>query len=128
MNKKVFCEILNKESNFIYDTNSDFELQDFLQSLLDIYVEEKFPNPGVAIYALMAAGGDLGASVAPQLVGVLSDKIAVMGLAEELAQKLSITAEQVGIRAGMLAASVFPLLGVVVILVMKSVLKKDIIP
>jgi MFS family permease len=88
-----------------------------------IYVEEKFPNPGVAIYALMAAGGDLGASVAPQLVGVLSDKIAVMGFAEELAQKLSITAEQVGIRAGMLAASVFPLLGVVVILVMKSVLK-----
>lgn len=89
-----------------------------------IYAEENFPKLGVAVYALMAAGGDLGASVAPQLVGVLSDKIAVMNFAEILAQKLCITAEQVGIRAGMLAAAVFPLLGVVVILIMKRFFKK----
>ena len=36
-----------------------------------ILMEEKMPNPGVAAYALMAAGGDFGASIAPQLLGVL---------------------------------------------------------
>ena len=89
-----------------------------------IYAEENYPKLGVAIYALMATGGDLGSSVAPQLVGVLSDKIAVMNFAENLAQKLCITTEQVGIRAGMLAASAFPLLGIVVLLVMKRFFSK----
>ena len=85
-----------------------------------IYAEENFHNLGVAAYALMAAGGDLGASVAPQLVGIISDEIAVSAIAGKLAQQLSITAEQVGLRAGMLIAGVFPILGVIVILIMKK--------
>jgi len=84
-----------------------------------IYAEENFPNLGVAVYALMAAGGDLGASIAPQLVGIVSDGIAVTGLAAQLAQNIGITAEQIGIRAGMLIAAIFPILGVIVILVMR---------
>jgi len=84
-----------------------------------IYAEENFPNLGVAVYALMAAGGDLGASVAPQLVGIVSDGIAVTGFAAQLAQTFGITAEQIGIRAGMLIAAIFPILGVIVILVMR---------
>ena len=90
-----------------------------------IYAEENFPNLGVAVYALLAAGGDLGASVAPQLVGIVSDKIAVWSMAETIAQKLSITAEQVGIRAGMLIASAFPILGVIILLVMKRYFRKQ---
>lgn len=84
-----------------------------------IYAEENFPRLGVSVYALMAAGGDLGASVAPQLIGIVSDRIAALSLARELAQKLSITADQVGMRAGILIAAVFPLLGVVLILAMR---------
>ena len=90
-----------------------------------IYAEENFPNLGVAVYALLAAGGDLGASVAPQLVGIVSDKIAVWSMAETIAQKLSITAEQVGIRAGMLIASAFPILGIIILLVMKRYFRKQ---
>ena len=90
-----------------------------------IYAEENFHNLGVAVYALMAAGGDLGASVAPQLVGIISDEISVSGVAETLAHQLNITAEQVGLRAGMLIAGVFPILGVVVILIMKKYFKKN---
>ncbi len=90
-----------------------------------IYAEENYPKLGVAVYALMATGGDLGSSVAPQLVGILADKIAVMNFAENLAQKFCITTEQVGIRAGMLAAAVFPLLGIVVLLVMKWFFRKN---
>jgi fucose permease len=88
-----------------------------------IYAEENFHNMGVAVYALMAAGGDLGASVAPQLVGIVSDKIAMLDIAASIADQWSITAEQVGIRMGMLTACIFPLMGVIVILVMKRYFK-----
>ena len=88
-----------------------------------IYAEENFPHLGVAVYALLAAGGDLGASIGPQLVGIVSDKIAMSGAAENIAQKLNITAEQVGIRTGMLIASIFPLFGVITILWMKRYFK-----
>ena len=84
-----------------------------------IFAEEKFSNLGVASYALLAAGGDLGASVAPQLTGIISDGVATLGTAEKIAASLGITPEQVGMRAGMLSAAVFPLLGVIVILIIK---------
>lgn len=32
---------------------------------------------GVAVYALMAAGGDLGASIAPQALGIAVDKVSL---------------------------------------------------
>jgi len=89
-----------------------------------IYAEENFPNLGVAVYALLAAGGDLGASLAPQLVGIISDEIAVMPLALDVANALNITSEQVGVRAGMLIASVFPILGVIVLIIMRRTFKK----
>ncbi|MBQ4137326.1 MAG: MFS transporter [Clostridia bacterium] len=89
-----------------------------------IYVEERFENVGVAIYALMAAGGDMGASLAPQLLGIVSDKFSLTDLALKLSEKLCISTEQVGMRAGLLAAGLFPVAGVIVILCMKSYFKK----
>lgn len=85
-----------------------------------IYVEEKFENVGVAVYALMAAGGDMGASLAPQLLGVISDKFSLTTFALEISAKLGITAEQAGMRAGLLAAGLFPVAGVVCLLCMKK--------
>ena len=38
-----------------------------------VVASSKFPTGGVFIYAMMAAGGDLGASIAPQLVGIITD-------------------------------------------------------
>lgn len=89
-----------------------------------IYVEEKFENVGVAIYALMAAGGDTGASVAPQLLGIISDKFSLTDCALKLSQMLNISAEQVGMRAGLLASGLFPVLGVICILCMKKYFAK----
>lgn len=89
-----------------------------------IYVEEKFCNVGVAIYALMAAGGDMGASLAPQLVGILSDKFSLTDLAFKISQMFNISVEQVGMRAGLLAAGIFPLAGVVCVICMKRYFKK----
>lgn len=85
---------------------------------------DRFPKGGVMVYALMAAGGDLGSSVAPQLMGILSDRVAESGFAAELAAKFSLTAEQVGMKTGMLVAAVFPLLGVVAALLIRRSLKR----
>lgn len=85
-----------------------------------IYVEEKFENVSVAVYALMAAGGDMGAAVAPQMVGVLSDKFSLTALALRISEMFHISAEQVGMRAGLLAAGFFPIAGVVCVLCMKK--------
>ena len=85
-----------------------------------ILMEEKFPNPGVAAYALMAAGGDFGASVAPQLLGVVVDKVTVSDFAINLSNSISLTPEQIGMKAGMLTASLFPLCGIALIVFMKK--------
>ena len=81
-----------------------------------ILMEEKFPHPGVTAYALMAAGGDFGGSVAPQMIGAVADAVAESGWAAELSAALSITAEQLGMKAAILSASVFPILGVFLLL------------
>jgi fucose permease len=85
-----------------------------------IFAEERFSNLGVASYALLAAGGDLGASVAPQLVGVISDYATTLEVVERIADRFGITIEQVGMRAGMLSAAAFPIVGVIVLTVMRN--------
>lgn len=77
-----------------------------------ILMEEKIPNPGVAAYALMAAGGDFGGSVAPQLLGIVVDTVSASNWAAQLGGRLSLSAEQIGMKAGMLTAAIFPLLGI----------------
>jgi MFS family permease len=84
-----------------------------------ILVGEKFPSAGVAAYALMAAGGDLGASVAPQLLGIIADGVGVSDFAQTLGQYFGMSAEQIGMRSGMLVSALFPLIGFVITLIMK---------
>lgn len=88
-----------------------------------ILMEEKIPAAGVSAYALMAAGGDLGASFAPQTMGIVVDRISVTRWAQELGGSLSLSPEQVGFKAGMLVAAVFPLLGVLLLLYMRKFFK-----
>lgn len=88
-----------------------------------IFMEEKIPGAGVAAYALMAAGGDLGASVAPQTMGIVVDNISLAKWAETLGSRLSLTPEQVGFKAGMLIAAVFPILGILLLAYMKKYFK-----
>lgn len=71
------------------------------------------PRAGVVAYALMAAGGDLGASIGPQLVGFLTDVSVASPEICELAGTLGISAEVLGMKGSMLICSIFPLLAVV---------------
>lgn len=90
-----------------------------------IFMEENLPGIGVAAYALMAAGGDMGASVAPQLMGSMVDIVSSSSLAVTLGNSLGLTAEQVGMKAGMLLSAVFPLLGIAVVLIAIRFFKKN---
>ena len=90
-----------------------------------ILMEERVPMVGVAAYALMASGGDLGASVAPQTLGIIVDKISITQWAENLGNLVSLTAEEVGFKVGMLMAGVFPALGLILLAYMKKYFKID---
>lgn len=70
-----------------------------------LLLEEKVPNASVGAYALMAAGGDLGASIAPQLLGVVADRS--------------------GLQSGMLVCSIFPIIGTVFMIILIRFFKSD---
>ena len=76
-----------------------------------IAASDRYPQGGVVLFALMAAGGDLGASVGPQVLGLITDGAMSSSFVTEIALKLGMTSEQIGMKAGMLMGSLFPLIG-----------------
>ena len=70
------------------------------------------PEGGVIMYALMAAGGDFGASVGPQLVGIITDVSMKNPYILKLASAFNFMPEQIGMKIGMLFGGVFPLLAI----------------
>jgi MFS family permease len=90
-----------------------------------ILMEENMPAVGVTAYALMASGGDLGASVAPQAVGIVVDNVSLTDWASSIGQSLSLTPDQVGFKAGMLVAAIFPVLGVFLLLYMRKFFRNN---
>lgn len=89
-----------------------------------IMMEENISAPGVAAYALMASGGDMGCALAPQIFGVVVDGVSKSAWGEELAISLGLEAEQLGFKAGMLFSAIFPLIGIVVVLILIRYFKK----
>lgn len=89
-----------------------------------IMMEEKIPNSGVAAFALMAAGGDLGAAFAPQLVGVVADAVSTSSICQNFAMNFGISPEQTGLKAGMLFCSLFGIIGAIVVLIIRNRFKK----
>lgn len=77
-----------------------------------IVAADRFPQSGVFIYAMMAAGGDMGASVGPQLVGIITDWTIQNPSLIKMAQSLSMLPEQLGMKIGMLAGMLFPLIAI----------------
>jgi fucose permease len=89
-----------------------------------IAAADRYPNAGVFIYALMAAGGDLGASLGPQAVGLVTDLTLRIPFALTLAETLSLTPEQLGMKLGLLVGMLFPLIGIFVYCIIMKWYKK----
>ena len=77
-----------------------------------IVASEKIPKGGVFLYAMMAAGGDLGASVGPQLVGIVTDAALEIPALLNWASELALSPEQFGMKLGMLVGMLFPLISI----------------
>ena len=90
-----------------------------------IMMEAKIPGAGVAAFALMASGGDLGASIAPQLMGIVIDQVSATQAAADLSIKLGLSTEHIGMKAGMLVCALFPILGTVLLLFIIRFFKKE---
>lgn len=90
-----------------------------------IVASDRFPDGGVFIFAMMAAGGDFGGSVGPQLVGVLTDVAMNTQPVIQAAASIGITPEQLAMKIGMGAAMCFPLLAVPVFFYIFKKWKKE---
>ena len=89
-----------------------------------IVASDRFPAGGLFVYAMMAAAGDFGAAVGPQMVGIVTDAaIADSGL-RTLAAQLALTPEQLGMKLGMLIGMLFPLLAIPLFLAIRKQRKK----
>lgn len=77
-----------------------------------VVASDRFPSGGVFLFALMAAAGDMGASVGPQVVGIVTDMTIASSKAAELAAMWNMTVEQIGMKLGMLTGTLFPLIAI----------------
>lgn len=89
-----------------------------------IVASDRFPHGGVFIYAMMAAGGDFGASVGPQLVGVITDAISGMSGAGDISSALGMTTEQLAMKCALLVGLIFSLIAITVFTVIYKKAKR----
>ena len=78
----------------------------------------------VFVFAMMAAGGDLGASVVPQLVGAIADSVSLSAL-PAWASDLGLTAETFGMKCGLAVGLISAILSVVVYAYFYKTRKKE---
>ena len=51
-----------------------------------------------------------------QLIGIIADRVAASELALTLGETLNLTADQIGLKAGMLVNTIFPIIGTVFVI------------
>ena len=74
-----------------------------------VLAAERFPLAGSWLFAILAAGGDIGASVGPWVVSLVTDNAPTMAVFQNLSIAAGLNAEQLGLRLGMLSGVIFPL-------------------
>ncbi len=81
-----------------------------------VLATDEFPQGGVAIFALMAVGGDMGAAVVPQFVGIIADFASSNAEMLKLASYFNFTTEQFALKSALLVATLIPLISIFVYL------------
>ncbi len=70
----------------------------------------RFPLAGAWLYAMLAAGGDIGASIGPYVFGIIADHAGTQSWLQRLVEFTGLSEEQFGLRAGLLFSTIFPLI------------------
>lgn len=76
----------------------------------------RFPMGGTAMFGMLAVFGDLGASIGPWFAGVFSDLVQNSKPLEQFSLQHGIELSELGLKCGLLAAILFPLILVVGVL------------
>ena len=124
----IFCYLLT-----VFGSNAVFSLagcalSGFGVSLMwpgTISMTSEHIHGGTAMFGLCAFFGDIGCSLGPWLTGVVSDKVISSETCLTAADKLGISAEELGLKSGILAGVLFPAAMIILILVSDRVLKKN---
>ena len=69
-----------------------------------------FPRGGTLMFGILAIFGDLGCSFGPWLAGKISDYVRSTGHTLSIWMNSTLDYEQMGLRSGLLAATMFPIL------------------
>jgi fucose permease len=77
----------------------------------------RFPLGGAAMFGLLAIGGDLGASIGPWLAGAVSNAAQSSQLVLNAAQRMRVSADQLGLKIGLLTGMVFPLAMLIILII-----------
>lgn len=70
----------------------------------------RFPYGGTAMFGLCALFGDLGCAAGPGIAGLVADAIVKSPSLLQIAESTGLSAEQLGLRGGMLVGMFFPIL------------------
>jgi len=81
---------------------------------------EKFPRGGTAMFGMLAVFGDLGASIGPWMAGFISDAAQNSQKILEIGATQQLDPAQLGLKCGLSAASVFPILLVIGVLYFRN--------
>ena len=81
-----------------------------------VVATDRIPTGGVFVFAMMAAGGDLGASLGPQFMGVVTDFVTANPRMVEWAIKQGFSPDQLGLKCGMLVGMLFAFVGIFIFL------------
>lgn len=89
-----------------------------------IAATDRFPKAGMLLFALMAAGGDMGASLGSQLVGSVTDILMTQESFGTFAASQGVTPEQLAMKTAMLIGLLFALCALPVLLHMRKEARK----
>ena len=81
---------------------------------------EKYPKGGTAMFGLLAIFGDLGASIGPWLAGLVSDLAQGSQRLVAIGEAYSLNPDQLGLKAGLLTAMIFPVMLFISVAVLKN--------
>lgn len=73
-----------------------------------VLTAEYFPLAGASMFAILSAGGDIGASVGPWLISVVADHAPNLPALANYGATAGLSVEQLGLRLGLIVAALFP--------------------
>ncbi len=81
---------------------------------------QKHPLGGTAMFGMLAVFGDIGASAGPWIAGLISDLSQKSNVVIAVGQRKGLDLTQLGLKCGLLAATVFPLILFICVLLFKQ--------